>query len=62
MAGSFQLTVFADPVNGRLYIGDADFAAPALQVYDIDRTTGAVTYLTERTFEDGLPVRAMTIY
>lgn len=62
VAGAYQLTVFADPVHARLYIGDADFTDPRLAVYAVTRETGGVAPLAEHRFSNGFAVRSMGLY
>lgn len=60
--GAFQLTVFADPVSQRLYVGDGAFAGPLLAVFETDRLSGAVTRLDDIVFDNDFPVRDLSIY
>lgn len=60
--GAFQLSVYADPVQERLYVGDAYWAGPFFAVYDTDRLTGQVEHLRDLSFANGFAVRTIAIY
>lgn len=60
--GAFQLAVFADPVNQRLYVGDGAFANPLLAVFSTDRLSGEVKQLDDIVFANNFPVRDLTLY
>lgn len=60
--GAFQLSVYSDPVQERLYVGDAYWAGPFFSVYDTDRLTGQVEHLRDLSFANGFAVRTIAIY